>query len=174
MPDAPMPNDAVDCSRERVSALVLGLRNDAASDRVLSEERRDWERRIADVLDALLARAEAAEKARDEAMEYWPEWAQKLLKMLQDFGWQYNTEEEIDIADEVQSWGADLEASCSADIERANKARDAAVAEAGRLREALSKLVSLDKHMRSPSGVKSEIVKEAYEEARAAIEGVAK
>ena len=95
---------------------------------------------VEDVAD-LRAERDAAIRERDEARAEWPEWARKITSMLQEYGWQYDAEDYIDIAAEVRSWGDETDAACRSEVERADKQRLAAMARVRRLEGALEWIV---------------------------------
>lgn len=42
--------------------------------------------------------------AKLEAMSVWPEWAAKLLRILEGFGAEYDADDEISLPDELSEW----------------------------------------------------------------------
>ncbi|GIK47975.1 MAG: hypothetical protein BroJett013_06720 [Alphaproteobacteria bacterium] len=52
-----------------------------------------------------LDRLEAAEVERNEALQGpWPEWAEKLLRIMEEFGAEYDADDEINLPDELAEW----------------------------------------------------------------------
>lgn len=58
--------------------------------------------------DAIAALSKQVEELDDELvdarLEPWPEWADKLLRILQDFGAEYDADDEINLPDELAEW----------------------------------------------------------------------
>jgi hypothetical protein len=70
----------------------------------LAEERSEH-RKLKEDVDALIE--EAREEERDEAATLWPEWADKLLKILRAYGVPCDDEEGVDLPEELREWLSD-------------------------------------------------------------------
>ena len=49
-------------------------------------------------------RVEDLEEQLREAQQTWPEWAEKLLRILESWGCEYDTDDEINLPDELADW----------------------------------------------------------------------
>ncbi|WP_457091067.1 DUF551 domain-containing protein [Microvirga sp. P5_D2] len=68
-------------------------------------EEQDEHRKLKEDVDALIE--EAREEERFEAATLWPEWADKLLKILRAYGVPCDDEEGVDLPEELREWLSD-------------------------------------------------------------------
>ncbi len=81
-----------------------GLREIRADVMVANPIRKTCEQ-AADAIAALTKQADdLSDELVDARLEPWPEWAEKLLRILQDFGAEYEADDEIDLPDELREW----------------------------------------------------------------------
>lgn len=56
----------------------------------------------------------------NDARSPWPEWAAKLLKVLEDFGAEYDADDEVNLPDELSEWllnyASDIKRTASAPV----------------------------------------------------------
>ena len=66
------------------------------------EEEQEEHRKLKEDVDALIE--EARQEERDDGATLWPEWADKLLKILRGFGVPCDDEEGVDLPAELREW----------------------------------------------------------------------
>lgn len=62
----------------------------------------------------------------DIALEQWPKWAEKLLKVLEKFGAEYEADDEINLPDELAEWLHHYASDIKRAAERARLQKDSA------------------------------------------------
>lgn len=70
----------------------------------LRELLRNWNGTGADTIRATVSDAADTLEKANEAVSSWPEWAEKLLRLLESWGAEYEYDDDINLPDELAEW----------------------------------------------------------------------